>query len=124
MTDTSNPRLALSKQKLQEVILAKLDECLNAELWQLPDDYSVQEVAGEVIRNATHQAYSDAGTEEKVFSVGFSYSEQGSIYIKAKNPEAAEEKLFQLLADEGLEGLCSRHDTICRNYDTYNAEEV
>lgn len=123
MTNTSNPSVALSKQQLQEVILAKLDEFINAEISQISEDYSVQEVAGEVIRNAT-QASSDAGTEEKVFSVGFSYSEQGTIYIKAKSPEAAEEKLFQLLAEEGLEGLYSRHDTICRNYDTYDGEEV
>lgn len=123
MTGTSNPRLVLSKQQLQEVILAKLDECINTELSQLPDDYSVQEVAGQILRNAA-QANNDTSTEEKVFSVGFSYSEQGAIYIKANNPEEAEQKLFQLLGDEGLGGLCSRYDTILRNYDTYDAEKV
>lgn len=123
MTDTLNPRLALSKQKLQEVILAKLDECINTELSQLPDDYSVQEVADQIMWNAT-QAKDNKSTEEKVFSVGFSYSEQGAIYIKANSPEEAEQKLFQLLGEEGLEGLCSRYDTIFRNYDTYDAEEV
>ncbi len=85
MTGISNPRLALSKQRLQEVILAKLDECINTELSQLPDDYSVQEVTDQILRNAA-QANDDTSTEEKVFSVGFSYSEQGAIYIKANSP--------------------------------------
>lgn len=123
MTGTSNLRLALSKQRLQEVILAKLDECIDTELSQLPYYYSVQDVADQIMQNAT-QAKDDTSTDGKVFSVGFSYSEQGLVYIKANSPEEAQQKLFQLLGDEGIGGLCRRYDTIFRNYDTYDAEEV
>lgn len=58
----------------------------------------------------------------KKFRVGFYYEEQGFIEIEAGTEEEAEQKVYKILEEDGIEGMDI--DCIGREYNVVSSKEI